>query len=59
MTDTDTLDLPTPSDDVVADDHRLSAWAATVAGERLERLRTEGLEGKELKDAGDQLGHRS
>ena len=55
---TDTLDLPTPPDDVVADDHLLSAWAATVAGERLEQLRGEGLEGKALKDAGDALGHQ-
>lgn len=54
---TDTLDLPAPADDVAADDHRFAAWAATVAGERLERLRGEGLEGRELKDAGDQLGH--
>jgi 3'(2'), 5'-bisphosphate nucleotidase len=53
----ESLDLPTPSADVLADDHRLAAWAATVAGERLEALRTEGLEGRELKDAGDQLGH--
>ncbi len=55
---TDSLELPTPPADVVADDHRLSAWAATLAGERLERMRGEGLEGKELKDAGDALGHR-
>ncbi len=55
---TDSLDLPTPPADVVADDHLLSAWAATLAGERLERMRGEGLEGKELKDAGDALGHR-
>jgi 3'(2'), 5'-bisphosphate nucleotidase len=53
----ESLDLPTPSADVLADDHQLAAWAATVAGERLEALRTEGLEGRELKDAGDQLGH--
>jgi 3'(2'), 5'-bisphosphate nucleotidase len=49
--------LPTPPDDVVADDHRFAAWCATVAGERLEELRGQGLEGGELKDAGDQLGH--
>ncbi len=55
---TETLDLPTPPDDVAADDHALSAWAATVAGERLEQLRGEGLEGTALKDAGDDLGHR-
>jgi 3'(2'), 5'-bisphosphate nucleotidase len=42
----------------VADDHLLSAWAATVTGERLEDLRGQGLEGRELKDAGDALGHR-
>jgi 3'(2'), 5'-bisphosphate nucleotidase len=52
------LDLPTPTDDVVADDHLLSAWAATVTGERLEDMRAEGLRGRELKDAGDALGHR-
>ena len=50
-------DLPTCPDDVRADDHAFAAWAATVAGERLEELRGEGLEGKELKDAGDALGH--
>lgn len=53
----ETHDLPVPSDDVVSDDHKFSAWAATIAGERLEELRTQGLEGRELKDAGDQLGH--
>jgi 3'(2'), 5'-bisphosphate nucleotidase len=52
------LDLPVPSADVLADDHQLSAWAATVAGERLQGLRTGGLTGKQLKDAGDQLGQR-
>lgn len=54
---TNALDLPTPSLDVLADDHRLAAWAATVAGERLERLRGGGLQGGDLKDAGDRLGH--
>ena len=53
---TNDLDLPTPSADVLADDHLLAAWAATVAGERLEELRGGGLEGNDLKDAGDQLG---
>jgi len=53
----ETYELPEPSADVVSDDHKFSAWAATVAGERLEELRTQGLEGRELKDAGDQLGH--
>ncbi|MEJ7741529.1 MAG: 3'(2'),5'-bisphosphate nucleotidase CysQ [Nocardioidaceae bacterium] len=55
---TKNLDLPTPARDVADDDHRLSAWAATVAGERLEALRTQGLEGRALKDAGDALGHQ-
>jgi 3'(2'), 5'-bisphosphate nucleotidase len=50
-------DLPIPADDVVGDDDALAAWAATVAGERLEELRGQGLEGRELKDAGDRLGH--
>jgi 3'(2'), 5'-bisphosphate nucleotidase len=55
---TDALDLPPCPDEAQDDDHAFAAWAATVAGERLERLRGQGLEGKELKDAGDALGHR-
>lgn len=51
------LALPEPPQDALADDHRLAAWAATVAGERLEGLRGEGLTGSSLKDAGDALGH--
>jgi 3'(2'), 5'-bisphosphate nucleotidase len=52
------LALPEPPDEVAADDDLLSAWTATVAGERLEDLRGQGLEGRALKDAGDALGHR-
>ena len=52
-----TPDLPVPPADVLADDHRFAAWAATVAGERLNEVRTEGLEGRELKDAGDKAAH--
>ena len=52
-----TLDLPVPPADALADDHRFAAWAATVAGERLNEVRTEGLEGRELKDAGDKAAH--
>ena len=48
---------PTPPEGVVEDDHKFAAWAATVAGELLTELRTRGLEGKELKDAGDQASH--
>jgi len=50
--------LPHAPDDVAGDDHAFAAWAATVAGERLEAMRGGGLEGKELKEAGDQLGQR-
>jgi 3'(2'), 5'-bisphosphate nucleotidase len=54
---TETTPLPTAPDEIAADDHRLAAWCATMAGERLEKLRAGGLEGRDLKDAGDQLGH--
>ncbi|MEI2712210.1 MAG: 3'(2'),5'-bisphosphate nucleotidase CysQ [Nocardioides sp.] len=37
-----------------ADDHVLAPWLADAAGERLLQVRAEGLEGRELKDAGDQ-----
>ncbi len=52
MTD---FDPGTPPDN--ADDHQFAAWAATVAGELLLRVRGEGLEGRELKDAGDLASH--
>lgn len=52
-----TFDPGTPSPEVVADDHKLAAWLAEVAGKRLLEVRGEGLEGKELKDAGDQAAH--
>jgi 3'(2'), 5'-bisphosphate nucleotidase len=35
------------------DDHAFAAWAAEQAGARLLEVRAEGLEGRELKDAGD------
>jgi 3'(2'), 5'-bisphosphate nucleotidase len=45
----------TAHDDPAAlDDHRLAAWLATTAGERLLEVRKTGLEGRALKDAGDQ-----
>ncbi|MDN5744286.1 MAG: 3'(2'),5'-bisphosphate nucleotidase CysQ, partial [Nocardioidaceae bacterium] len=47
----------TPSADVVADDHRLASWLAEEAGRCLLQVRGEGLEGKELKDAGDRAAH--
>jgi 3'(2'), 5'-bisphosphate nucleotidase len=49
--------VPSPPANAVADDHAFAAWAATVAGERLVEVRGEGLQGRELKDAGDQAAH--
>jgi 3'(2'), 5'-bisphosphate nucleotidase len=40
-----------------ADDHVLAAWLAETAGRRLLEVRGEGLEGRELKDAGDRAAH--
>jgi 3'(2'), 5'-bisphosphate nucleotidase len=39
------------------DDHSFAAWAADQAGQLLLKVRGEGLEGKELKDAGDLASH--
>ncbi|MCH1865859.1 3'(2'),5'-bisphosphate nucleotidase CysQ [Nocardioides sp. CFH 31398] len=36
-----------------SDDHAFAAWVAELAGQRLLAVRGEGLEGRELKDAGD------
>src|SRR6478672_2339119 len=47
----------TPPAAAATDDHVLAGWLATVAGERLLEVRGEGLEGKELKDAGDRAAH--
>ena len=41
----------------VTDDHEFAAWSATVAGELLTDLRGRGLQGRELKDAGDLAAH--
>ena len=49
-----TSDFPAAA---TTDDHLFAAWAATVAGERLLEVRQTGLEGKELKDAGDLAAH--
>jgi 3'(2'), 5'-bisphosphate nucleotidase len=40
-----------------ADDHQVAAWAATEAGHLLLEVREQGLQGRELKDAGDQAAH--
>jgi 3'(2'), 5'-bisphosphate nucleotidase len=50
-----TFDAGTPPPD--ADDHVLAAWVAETAGRRLLEVREEGLEGRELKDAGDLAAH--
>ena len=58
MTDPSTpAPLPTPPAGVAEDDHTFAAWTATVAGDLLTDLRGQGLEGKELKDAGDLASH--
>jgi 3'(2'), 5'-bisphosphate nucleotidase len=54
--DNDTSD-PRPPAGVVDDDHRFAAWTASVAGQHLLTVRREGLRGRELKDAGDQVSH--
>ncbi len=57
MTDLEQADhhgSPLPTD---ADDHTLAAWAASAAGALLLDVREQGLEGRALKDAGDQSAH--
>src|SRR5690348_10851819 len=49
--------MPTPPEAALHDDHAFAAWAATQAGELLTEVRGQGLEGKELKDAGDRASH--
>ena len=48
-------DAPAPADH--ADDHVLARWLSEEAGRRLLQVRQEGLEGRELKDAGDRAAH--
>ena len=52
-----TFEPGTPPVEAAADDHVLATWLASVAGERLLEVRGEGLEGRELKDAGDRAAH--
>jgi len=47
----------TPPDAAATDDHVLATWLAEEAGRRLLEVRAEGLEGRELKDAGDRAAH--
>ncbi len=53
----DSANLPAPPVIAGTDDHAFAAWAATVAGDLLTEVRTQGLEGRELKDAGDLAAH--
>ena len=43
--------------DIDSDDHALAAWLAEQAGQRLLEVREQGLQGRELKDAGDAAAH--
>ena len=52
-----TFDPGTPPAAAATDDHVLATWLAEAAGRRLLEVRGEGLEGKELKDAGDAAAH--
>ncbi len=54
---TETPHLPEAPVAARDDDHAFAAWAATVAGDLLTEVRSQGLEGRELKDAGDQAAH--
>jgi 3'(2'), 5'-bisphosphate nucleotidase len=51
------FDPGTPPASARHDDHELASWTATVAGRLLEQVRGCGLEGRELKDAGDRAAH--
>ncbi|MCD4536319.1 3'(2'),5'-bisphosphate nucleotidase CysQ [Nocardioides sp. cx-169] len=52
-----TFEPTTPPDAAATDDHVLATWLAQEAGRKLLDVRTQGLEGKELKDAGDAAAH--
>lgn len=46
-----------PPEQARTDDHAFAAWAATVAGELLLQVRTQGATGQALRDAGDRASH--
>jgi 3'(2'), 5'-bisphosphate nucleotidase len=52
-----TSEAAAPPPSATDDDHELAAWLAQEAGRRLLGVRGEGLEGRELKDAGDRAAH--
>src|SRR5699024_12306984 len=41
----------------MTNDHELAVWLAEQAGAELLKIRTQGLTGKDLKNAGDQASH--
>ena len=51
------FDAGPPPAETLGNDHLFAAWAATAAGSLLLQVRESGLEGKELKDAGDLASH--
>ena len=54
---TDMSRIPPPPAAAAHDDHAFAAWSATAAGALLTRVRSDGLVGRELKDAGDAAAH--
>ena len=52
-----TFEPSTPPAEAATDDHVLATWLAEEAGRRLLDVRGQGLEGRELKDAGDVAAH--
>ncbi len=52
-----TFEPGTPPTEAATDDHVLATWLAEAAGRRLLEVRAAGLEGRELKDAGDRAAH--
>jgi 3'(2'), 5'-bisphosphate nucleotidase len=49
------MNVPVPPPQL--DDHGMAAWLATTAGERLLEVRRGGLQGPDLKQAGDRISH--
>lgn len=53
-----TFDSGVPTAEILSDDHLFAAWLAESAGKRLLQVRaTSGLEGTQLKDAGDRAAN--
>lgn len=52
-----TFEPTTPPEAAATDDHVLATWLAEEAGRKLLDVRGQGLEGRELKDAGDVAAH--